>query len=124
MLSIVSPFLKISRLTKKEITISNITIPPNKIVLLDIFSGNRDKRKFDEPNRISLDNNNLKNLSFGHGLFQCIGMGLARRQAFKLLNEVLLDLAPNFEIEDVNINVVDKVLLTKEFETLILKKKQ
>jgi cytochrome P450 len=117
------PFLKLTRLTKKEYEISNTIIPNNKLVFLDLFSANRDKTKFEEPNRISLDSNNLKHLGFGHGLFQCIGMGLARRQAFKLLNEILLDLAPTFEIEDVKMNIIDKGLLTEEFETLILKKK-
>jgi cytochrome P450 len=117
------PFIKITRKTRNESVFFDTKIPNNSIIFLDIFSANRDKTKFDEPNRISFDKNNQKHLSFGHGIFQCIGMGLARFLALNLLNKILLESVSTFEIENVKLSVFNKVLWTEEFNILELRKK-
>lgn len=100
------PVNKIIRICKSDTTINNTFIAKGSKMYLDIFIANRDENKFEEPNIISLEKNKCRHISFGYGITQCIGMGLARLEA-KIALEYVLEILPfatidNFKIEKYN----------------------
>jgi cytochrome P450 len=97
---------KIIRVSKTDTTINNTFIAKGSKMYLDVYTANRDKNKFEQPNHISLEENKCRHISFGYGVAQCIGMGLARLEA-KIAIEYVLEILPyatlnNFKIEKYN----------------------
>lgn len=69
------------RKTTREVTLDGVTIPAGAIVMLRIAAGNRDERKFDQPDLIRLDRKNAnQHLTFGTGIHYCLGNALARSE--------------------------------------------
>jgi cytochrome P450 len=64
------------------------TIAQDSIMLLLNGSGNRDERKFPDPDKFDI-HRGAAHLSFGHGLHFCLGSALARMQARVVLEEVI-----------------------------------
>ena len=58
-------------------------------VILWIVSGNRDERVFSEADRLVLDRNGPRPLSFGSGVHHCIGLRLAQLQVRALWEELI-----------------------------------
>lgn len=111
---------KIIRICKSDTTINNTFIAKGSKMYLDVFIANRDENKFEEPNIISLEKNKCRHISFGYGVAQCIGMGLARLEA-KIAIEYVLEILPfatinNFKIEKYN----NEQVWVETFEVLSL----
>jgi cytochrome P450 len=78
------------RLTKKDVTLHDITIPANSRVFLMWASGNRDERFWDRPEEFDIDRTNgKKHLTFGHGVHACIGRELARMEIRIVISSLL-----------------------------------
>jgi cytochrome P450 len=84
---------KIIRNSKTDTTINNIFIAKGSRIYLDVYTANRDRNKFEDPNQISFEKNKTRHISFGYGVAQCIGMGLARLEA-KIALEYVLEILP------------------------------
>jgi cytochrome P450 len=99
-LRLLPPETMLTRLTTKEVVLSNKKIPSNSIVRLDLRAGNHDELKFDYPFNISLSRLSNSHLSFGSGVHVCLGMALAKieaRIAIKSYLEVFEKFSPVLE---------------------------
>lgn len=83
------------RETTRPVTLAGVTIPGGAELRLSVATANRDLALFAEPDALRLDRRKANHLSFGGGIHQCIGAGIARRAAAAAL-KVLLRLAPHF----------------------------
>jgi cytochrome P450 len=64
-------------------------VPEGSALLLLNASGNRDERKFDDPDRFDVRRKVEAHLSFGYGIHFCLGAALARLEGRVALDEVL-----------------------------------
>ncbi|WP_194815866.1 cytochrome P450 [Nocardia sp. XZ_19_385] len=93
-----NPAQGLMRVTRTEVTLSDITIPAGAYVIPLIGSANRDPDRWADPDEFLLHRPNLgEHLAFGSGIHYCIGNALARIEATAALEEIarrLPDMAP------------------------------
>jgi cytochrome P450 len=73
-------------------------VPEGSVMLLLNASGNRDERKFPEPDRFDIHRSIDHHLSFGYGIHFCLGAALARLEGRVALDEVL-ERFPTWEVD-------------------------
>ena len=103
-----SPIQRYTRVANDDIEVGGVTIPAGSRVVVLIGAGNRDERRFDDPDRFDVTRNPIDHLAFGRGLHHCAGAGLARLELSALLAR-LAERVERFEIRshewDVNATV-------------------
>lgn len=70
-----------TRTTLADIDIAGVTIPRGATVVLLLAAGNRDPRRFPDPDRFVPDRPDAAHLGFGGGIHYCVGAPLARIEA-------------------------------------------
>jgi cytochrome P450 len=75
------PVQMLGRSTLADIEVSGTTIPSGARVWLLIAAGNRDPRRFADPDTFQPERTNNAHISFGSGLHYCVGAALARTEA-------------------------------------------
>ncbi|WP_326821757.1 cytochrome P450 [Streptosporangium sp. NBC_01756] len=70
-----------SRWATADVTVSGRHIPAGSRVVVVLAAGNRDPRRYPDPNRFDPDRANSQPLSFGGGVHFCLGAALARLEA-------------------------------------------
>lgn len=69
------------RFTAEEVTIGDVTIPPDEIMALSILSAHRDETRWGpDANELKVTRRPNGVLGFGHGIHFCIGQPLAKIQ--------------------------------------------
>ncbi|MFF2144496.1 cytochrome P450 [Kitasatospora sp. NPDC058190] len=76
------------RVTLADIDIAGTVVPKNSTLWLGLASGNRDPRRFDDPDRFDPDRRDIQHLAFGSGIHSCFGAPLARLEAQLALTEL------------------------------------
>ncbi|MFE7615683.1 cytochrome P450 [Streptomyces sp. NPDC057496] len=76
------------RTTVADIDIGGTTIPRGAAVWLVLASGNRDPKRFADPDRFDPDRRDNQHLGFGSGIHNCFGAPLARLEAQLALTEL------------------------------------
>jgi cytochrome P450 len=76
-----SPIPLTGRLVTEETEVDGTFIPAGAQVAILFAAGNRDPRHYPAPERFDVTRNPVDNLSFGHGIHSCAGMGLAKLEA-------------------------------------------
>jgi cytochrome P450 len=94
-----SPIQRYTRVATHDIDVGGVTIPADSRVVALIGAGNRDERRFDDPDRFDVARNPIDHLGFGRGLHHCAGAGLARLELNALLRR-LAERVTRFEIQD------------------------
>ncbi len=84
-----SPVNLVFQTATRDIELHNETIPANSYVLSYISSGNRDERRYVEPDRFDLSRDPQGHLSFAHGPHYCPGALLGRRMGAIAIESVL-----------------------------------
>jgi pimeloyl-[acyl-carrier protein] synthase len=97
MLRLEAPIQFSPRLTSDDVVIGDRSIPAGAIVMLHMAAANRDPAAFPEPDRLRLDRDNARHLSFAWGPHFCLGAPLARMEAAIALPRVL-DRFPDLEL--------------------------
>jgi cytochrome P450 len=69
------------RTTLADIDIAGTTIPKGASVWLVLAAGNRDPKRFPDPDRFDPDRPDIQHLGFGSGIHNCFGAPLARLEA-------------------------------------------
>ncbi len=76
-----APVQVLARNTTKPVEVHGESLPAGARVLLLWGAGNRDPRRYDDPDRLDLGRPVLRHLSFGNGIHHCLGAPLARQEA-------------------------------------------
>lgn len=92
-----SPIQRFSRVTTTEVDIDGYRLPADARVLMLFGSGNRDERKYPDPERFDVRRKPSDHLAFGHGVHACVGMNLARLE-IRLLLEALAARVERFDV--------------------------
>ncbi|MFG2834006.1 cytochrome P450 [Streptomyces zaomyceticus] len=76
------------RTTLADIEVRGVTIPKGATLWLVLASGNRDPRRFENPDRFDPDRQDIQHLGLGSGIHSCFGAPLARLEAQLALSEL------------------------------------
>ncbi|MFJ6481807.1 MULTISPECIES: cytochrome P450 [unclassified Streptomyces] len=76
------------RTTLSDIEVAGVTIPKGASVWLMLASGNRDPKRFENPDRFDPDREDIQHLGLGSGIHSCFGAPLARQEAQLALSEL------------------------------------
>ncbi|WP_332758228.1 cytochrome P450 [Streptomyces sp. MT206] len=76
------------RSTLTDIEVAEVNIPKGATVSLILASGNRDPRRFENPDRFDPDRGDIQHLGLGSGIHSCFGAPLARLEAQLALSEL------------------------------------
>lgn len=74
------------RCTTSAIEVDGTVIPAGAQVAVLFAAGNRDPRRYDDPDTYRIDRDAADNLAFGYGIHTCAGQGLARIEALAVLS--------------------------------------
>ena len=66
------------RYATEDIELGGETIGKGSTVIVSLLAGNRDPKRFDNPDTLDIRRTARGHLSFGHGIHQCLGQQLAR----------------------------------------------
>jgi cytochrome P450 len=69
------------RFAREPVQLAGVTIAAGDPVQVILASGNRDPRRFAEPDTLNLTRTDNAHLAFGHGVHYCLGASLARVMA-------------------------------------------
>jgi cytochrome P450 len=75
-----SPAQLVRRKADDDIDIAGVRIPKGAMMVLLLASGNRDPKRFTDPDRFDPDRKNNQNFGFGAGLHACLGAWLAKME--------------------------------------------
>ena len=74
--------------TTRDVDVDGTIIPAGSQVGVLFCSGNRDPRQYDDPDAFLVERNPVDHLSFGYGVHGCAGQGLARLEAFAVIDSL------------------------------------
>lgn len=93
-----TPLAHMRRIATQDVAIGGQTIKKGDRVIMWYASGNRDERKFENPDRLVIDRKGARNhIAFGYGIHRCMGNRLAELQ-LRILWEELLKRFDNIEV--------------------------
>ncbi|WP_372747182.1 cytochrome P450 [Litorivivens sp.] len=85
-----TPLAYMRRVAKQDVVLRGQTIRKGDRVVMWYASGNRDERKFENPDHFVIDRKDArKHMSFGYGVHRCMGNRLAELQLRILWEELL-----------------------------------
>ncbi|MFJ2591422.1 cytochrome P450 [Streptomyces erythrochromogenes] len=76
------------RTTLSDIEVAGVSIPKGASLWLVLASGNRDPKRFENPDRFDPDRKDIQHLGLGSGIHSCFGAPLARQEAQLALSEL------------------------------------
>ena len=95
-----TPLAHMRRVATQDVELRGQTIRKGDRVVMWFASGNRDERKFEDPDRLIIDREGARHhLSFGYGIHRCMGNRLAELQ-LRILWEELLKRFDKIEVVD------------------------
>ena len=89
----------LGRTCTKDIELHGVTIKAGERVALMGLSGNRDERRFDNPDVYDITRKTAGHLGFGYGVHACMGAALARLET-RIAFEEILKVMPEFELDE------------------------
>ena len=93
-----APQFALARTATRDCELAGQQVKKGDKILVVWASGNRDTRAFDDPDRLHLDRNPNRHMTFGLGAHRCLGSTMARRMIELTLRAVLKRL-PDYEID-------------------------
>jgi cytochrome P450 len=87
-----------ARYVTKDVEHHGRTVPEGSVMVLLTAAGNRDERRFEDPDRFDVRRRIERHLSFGYGIHHCLGAALARLEGRVAMQE-LLKRFPTWEID-------------------------
>jgi cytochrome P450 len=87
-----------NRYTVEPVTVGEVTIPANQIVLISLLSANHDGTRFPDADTVDMHRETNPHLAFGHGIHYCLGAPLARLEGRIALGR-LIDRFPGLALD-------------------------
>jgi cytochrome P450 len=79
----------VARYVAEDVEYHGQVVPAGSAMLLMVAAGNRDERRFTDPDRFDIHREIGQSLTFGYGAHYCLGAALARIEGRVALDEVL-----------------------------------
>lgn len=92
-----SPIQDFSRCVARDVDMDGVVLPEGSRAIVFYGSGNRDERKYPDPDRFDVRRRPGDHLGFGAGPHACVGMNLARMEMLALFT-ALAERVRRFEI--------------------------
>jgi cytochrome P450 len=89
----------VNRVTEAEVEVGGVTIPAGEQVFAMLGAGNRDPRRYADPDRLDITRTDIQPLTFGGGVHFCLGAALARAE-IEITFGALLQRFPHIELAD------------------------
>ncbi|MEU6323304.1 cytochrome P450 [Streptomyces sp. NPDC047009] len=83
-----------------DVNVAGVAVPKGTSVVLALASGNRDPKRFHDPDRFDPTRPDNEHLGFGSGIHLCYGAPLARIEAQTALGSLIPRLAPATLLQD------------------------
>ena len=80
-----SPVQTFFRTTTREVEVDGVTVPEGEKVLLFLAAANRDRRRWEDPERFDISRKAAGHFAFGSGIHACVGRMVARLEGELLL---------------------------------------
>jgi cytochrome P450 len=112
---------RVQRITTQSINLAGVELPAGTKLIFNLQSANTDAAQFEDPFSFSINRPKKYNISFGHGIHQCIGLAMARglglstlQVLIERLNELNLYIPqkPVYSFANFNDNIIS-ILVTK-----------
>jgi pimeloyl-[acyl-carrier protein] synthase len=87
------------RFAREDLEFYGNKVKKDQLLLVVIASANRDETANPESEKFDITRENVKHVSFGHGMHLCLGLALARMEASVAFN-ALLDRFPNMSMSE------------------------
>jgi cytochrome P450 len=87
-----------ARYVMRDVEHHGTTVKEGTAILLITASGNRDERRFENPDLLDIHRKAERHLTFGYGIHHCLGAALARLEGRIALEEVLKRF-PTWEVD-------------------------
>ena len=84
-----APVRAFSRYATADYDVDGTTIPAGSRVLILFASGNRDERRYADPDRFDITRDARDHLGFGHGVHRCAGSHVAQLEMTSLLRALV-----------------------------------
>ena len=94
-----SPIQGFSRVLTDDFSVEDQCLHKGARVLVMYASGNRDERRWEDPERFDITRRANEQLGFGHGIHMCMGANLARMEISALLS-ALIPRVERFELHE------------------------
>ena len=91
--------LSTTRHTTVDVEVNGRVIPAGQNVLFSLAAANRDPDRFDHPDEFDISRSDIRPLTFGAGVHNCIGAALAHMEA-EIALIALIDGAPELRLRD------------------------
>ena len=104
-----TPIRGFTRYVAETTDVAGVTLDQGKRVLTVWGAGNRDPKKFPDPDRFDITRNTRGHVGFGHGVHACMGMHLARLEMTELFT-ALLDRVARFHLTGPAIHAVNATI--------------
>lgn len=93
-----SPITGFTRFVTEDYEVDGVTMPAGSRAMVLFASGNRDERKWDDPNRFDIRRKDVaRHIGWGFGEHACVGMGLARLE-MRAIFTALAERVKRFEL--------------------------
>jgi hypothetical protein len=112
------PVQFMARFAQTDMEFFGKKIKKNQMILPIIGSANRDPRANENPDVFDVTRENIKHVSFGHGIHLCLGLNLARLEAKVAINSLLKHF-PKMTLADQDI-VWTNIPLVRGMENLLI----
>ncbi len=98
LLRYVSPVQGLARVTTRDVTLHDVTIPEGEQVLLLFGSANHDETAWERPDELDLTRQpGQHHWTFGHGIHHCLGSAVAKLET-RVAMEVLIEVLGDWEV--------------------------
>jgi hypothetical protein len=89
------------RVTHAEAELSGVTLGAQESVVCLLGAANRDPEQYPDPDRLDVERQNIRPMSFGGGIHYCLGAQLARLEA-ELVFTALIERMPNLRLPEID----------------------
>jgi hypothetical protein len=89
------------RVTHAEAELSGVKLGPQESVVCLLGAANRDPEQYPDPDRLDVERQNIRPMSFGGGIHYCLGAQLARLEA-ELVFTALIERIPNLRLPEID----------------------